>query len=288
MRVRGRDAAAFLQAQLTQDILALDSGHAGLAAWLDPKGRVLVTLEVVPDRDSWLLLVPADAAASVLARLERYVLRADVALGLDDTTKVYALIGDAAEWLDEHGIELGDAPRSLRRHGDVVWIREASRLVRAVAPQKALEAAFVRLESASADEIALAEIGLGWPSIGAALAERYVPHMLNLERLGAVAFDKGCYPGQEVVARVHNRGAVKRRAARFRVGGPAPAVGEALADAEGAEAGEVVRAAQSGGTAELLAVVRLEALAGPLFVAGADGQRELERLALPFEHPGDS
>jgi folate-binding Fe-S cluster repair protein YgfZ len=105
--------------------------------------------------------------------------------------------------------------------------------------------------------------------------------MLNLDALGALAFDKGCYPGQEVIARVHNLGDVKRRLRRYAADALAPPVGTAVLDDRGAAVGEVVRSAASVSAAQLLAVVEHTAADGPLTCGGAP----LAELPLPFTIP---
>jgi folate-binding protein YgfZ len=139
---------------------------------------------------------------------------------------------------------------------------------------------FAGLEETDADAATLAAIALGRPEIPAALSERYVPQMLNLERLGAVSFTKGCYPGQEIVARTEHRGQVKRRLRRLAAGpGARPAAGDAVIDTAGETVGEVNRAAATRAGFELLAVVAVETETTGLRLA-ADG-RPLEELALP-------
>ena len=138
------------------------------------------------------------------------------------------------------------------------------------------------MDSAPASAAELAEIRLGIPAVTSAVAERHVAQMLNLDKLDAVSFDKGCYPGQEIIARVHNLGGVKRRARRY--GSPAdpPTVGAAVL-AAGAQVGEVVRCAPARLGCELLAVVDHAAADTPLTCAGSP----LAELPLPFAVPRD-
>lgn len=283
IRVAGSDAREFLHRQLTQDVIALDAGRGTLAAWLDAKGRVLALFEIAQVHDAWLLATAADIASGIRTRLARYVLRADVSIDIDEEAGVFAVVGPSTDWLAGRGIDLGAAPYAASRDGECVWLRLGPELVHALGPRAALEPALEQLEAVEAEAAARAEIALGLPLIGAALSERYVPQMLCLEALGAVSFDKGCYPGQEIVARTHNLGTIKRRLARLRsVGGAPPAVGTVLTDAASEPAGEVVRAATVDEGAELLAVVRVEALPGPLYISG-DDRRPVERLALPYD-----
>jgi folate-binding Fe-S cluster repair protein YgfZ len=106
--------------------------------------------------------------------------------------------------------------------------------------------------------------------------------MLNLDELAAVSFDKGCYPGQEIIARVHNLGGVKRRARRYAAPAAPPAIGTPVL-AAGAQVGEVVRSAAAPSGCELLAVVEHAAAGSPLTCADAP----LDELPLPFEVPRD-
>jgi folate-binding protein YgfZ len=139
----------------------------------------------------------------------------------------------------------------------------------------AVEPELTRVPPAAA---ALAEIRLGLPAITPPLVDRFVAQMLNLDALGATVFDKGCYPGQEVVARVHNLGEVKRRARRYAATGPPPAIGVAVAAPSGDAVGEVVRSAPAPGGCELLAVIDHAATDGALAVGG----NVLHELPLPF------
>jgi folate-binding protein YgfZ len=123
---------------------------------------------------------------------------------------------------------------------------------------------------------------LGLPAIGAQLVEHFVAQMLNLDLLDALSFDKGCYPGQEVIARVHHRGSVKRRMRRYAspdAAPPAPAT--AVQDAAGNAVGEVVRAAGTTAGVELLAVVDHAAAGGVLQI----GNTQLRELPLPYAIP---
>lgn len=281
LRASGRDARAFLQGQLTRDIVHLGTARAALAAWLDARGRVLTLLEVIPDAEDWLLVVPADLAETVQTRLGRYILRADVELALEPDIAVHAILGDAAGLLAERAVVLDAAAWSLARTNAVAWLRIGPALVRALAPPAALATVLDGLPTAEPPAVALAEIRLGLPRVDAASSGKYIPQMLDLDRLGALSFDKGCYPGQEIVARTQNLGSVKRRLARFGAdSGPLPAAGTRLSDSTGEPAGEVLRAADTGHGIELLAVVRNEAAALRLDSSPA---RTLERLALPAE-----
>jgi folate-binding protein YgfZ len=260
--ISGRDARAFLHAQLTQDINAVSADRGTLAAWADARGRVRALFYVVPTAERRLLVTSADLVGVLLPKLRMFVLRADVALAHEETLSVAAIVGDAIAWARGERIDLPRAAYALRLAREVFWLRLGPDLLYAIGPNEALHAACATLEQGPATVAELAAIRLGLPVIDAALTQRYTPHMLNLERLGAVSFDKGCYPGQEVVTRTENLGSVKRRLRHFAAPtARVPARGAALLDADGQPAGEVIRAAPSATGIELLAVARLDAAA---------------------------
>jgi len=231
LSVQGADAREFLHAQLTNDILNLPADRAALAGWCSAKGRLLATFLVIPAPQGFLLQLARDLAPAVAKRLSMFVLRSKVKI---------ADVSDA--WVQSG---FWNADRDLSK---VEWKDEAGSVPMG-------ERRFLRLEpaaSASAeckgDEEAwyLQEIRAGRPLITAATQDQFVPQMVNLETLGGVDFQKGCYPGQEIVARAQYRGQVKRRMVRL----PAPQ-GERLRPGQEFNGGTVVDSA--GG--ELLAVM---------------------------------
>ncbi|HEY3517081.1 MAG TPA: hypothetical protein VGL98_08535 [Gammaproteobacteria bacterium] len=282
LEARGADAAAFLHAQLSRAVPDLDLGSAPLAAWADPRGRVRALLRVCQLPDRWLLITPRDGADALLKKLRMFVLRSKVTLARADDVAVAALLGDGDGWLAGRGVPGDTPPNRLVRRDDVTFVRIGPSYWHALGAPAALESLTAGLGKASAAEAALAEIALGIPAITPALAERFVAQMLNLDELDAVSFDKGCYPGQEVIARVHNLGGVKRRARRYGAPTEPPAIGAPVL-AAGSQVGEVVRSAPARLGSELLAVVDHAAARLPLTCAGAP----LAELPLPFEVPRD-
>ncbi|MBM4221025.1 MAG: folate-binding protein, partial [Gammaproteobacteria bacterium] len=124
-------------------------------------------------------------------------------------------------------------------------------------------------------------IRAGIPAIAPATSGEFIPQMINLDLLDAISFSKGCYTGQEIIARTRYLGRVKRRMFRFSTGSPPPAPGTPVHGLRGI-VGQVVSAAPTPGGCELLAVITLDDLPGPHFLAG-DGTGMLERLDLPYE-----
>jgi folate-binding protein YgfZ len=285
LRVSGRDARKFLHAQTSQRIDDLGTGETRLAAWLSAKGRVLALFDVVPDGESFLLLMPADTVAAVSTGLRRYVLRDDVQIQAESDRSVLTVIGEVDSWLGEQGTTL---PRnSVVALSDAILARTGTLRVDVIAPGTALPSILAGVAETDTAAGALVGIMEGRPEVPAALADRFTPHMLGLER-EAVSFNKGCYPGQEIVARTEHRGESKRRIRRFACEGRTrPSAGDAIFDAAGATTGEVNRAAAIvgiGGRAvsarvgfELLAVVATDAAGDGLRLA--DG-RALEPLPI--------
>jgi folate-binding protein YgfZ len=283
LEARGAEAAAFLHAQLSRAVAELDVGSAPLAAWADPRGRVRALLRACRLPDRWLLIVPRDGADDLLKKLRMFVLRSKVTLALAADVSVTALLGEDDAWFAARGVSVGDAPPNrLVRHNDVSLVRIGPLYWQALGAPAALESLTAGLGKGSASDAVLAEIGLGIPAIVPALSERFVAQMLNIDELDAVSFDKGCYPGQEIIARVHNLGGVKRRARRYAAPVEPPPLGAAVL-AAGTQVGEVIRSAAARSGCELLAVVDHAAAGTPLTCFDAP----LAELPLPFQLPLD-
>ncbi len=287
---RGANAYDFLRRQLTTDPPA-DESRFALGAWNDAKGRVRALFRVVRSPAGLLLIAERDGIEAVLRKLAMFVLRSDVQLQPSAELEVGAVLGDAQPLLDERGIALGPDPGATSRAGGLLWLRQSPELVHVAGAPAALERLGAELDPAPSELAARAEIRAGLPYIGSALTERYVPQMLNLDRLAGIAFDKGCYPGQEVVARLHHLGSVKRRLYRFVAAAPAdaqPAPGASIVDAAGRAVGDVVRSVLVEGQLELLAVVQVDAVGEPLRLDDTDTETgALEHAPLPQDRADD-
>jgi folate-binding protein YgfZ len=283
LEARGADAAGFLHAQLSRAVVDLDPDLAPLAAWADARGRVRALFRVCRLAERWLLVTPREGIDELLKKLRVFVLRSKVTLARADDVGVTALLGNDDEWLGARGVCAADAlPNRLVRHDTLSLLRVGPSYWQALGAVSARASFTAGLEETSASEAARAEIALGIPAITPAVAERYVAQMLNLDELDAVSFDKGCYPGQEVIARVHNLGGVKRRARRYAALAEPPAPGSPVL-AAGTQVGEVIRSAAARLGCELLAVVEHSAMGAPLTCAGV----LLAELPLPFTVPRD-
>jgi hypothetical protein len=289
--VRGEHAQSFLQGQLSNDIRQVTSAQGQLAAYCTPKGRVLATFSVWPQDNGYVLRLPAELADRIRKRLQMYVLRSRVAL--EDISGHVALLGLAGPQSvpllqNLFGTALAHPLSIVQADGMAAMALPGERVEIAVS-RASVGPVWDRLVAAGAspegqDAWDIQGIAAGAATILAATSDQFIPQMLNLELLGAVGFDKGCYPGQEIVARTQYLGQVKRRLYRFASSRPAQP-GTAIHAANGSIAGTVVNlAGRPGGSYELLAVVSQEASGGPLHLHTGDGVA-LRPLPLPYELP---
>jgi len=289
LHIAGDDAREFLHGQLTNDIEHLAPDHARLAGWCTAKGRLLATALVVPAESGFFLLLPRELIPVVAKRLRVFVLRAKVTIEeSSDRWAQIGLFGDAAlSTLAAQGVELSEEVHAVVRRDDVIVVRVEGDRARLLAPAPGPGALIERLGAAEADEARwqLEDIRMGLPQIVAATQDLFVPQMLNLEAIAAVDFKKGCYPGQEVVARAQFRGQVKRRMVRARM--PAGAMlmpGQDLFsdDQPGQPSGTVVSAAPGNGGSEILAVIPTAAAEHQVPMRATPGGPALELLPLPY------
>lgn len=274
LRVEGADARAFLQAQLTVDVEQLAADRARRAGWCSAKGRLLATFLVVPADGGFLLQLSRDLAAPVAKRLAMFVLRAKVKVsdvtaswpqhGIwgDGTAAGVAALGLRAPE-EDLGVAQGDGRIAVRLGADRFLVLGGGGLAADAAEQDWM----------------LAEIRAGLPTVTLATQDQLVPQMANFELIGGVDFRKGCYPGQEIVARAQYRGAVKRRLYRLRSAAPlAPGQDLFSDDLPGQVSGTVVNAAAG----EALAVLTIASVEAKAPIRAAAGGEALEVLPLPY------
>jgi len=262
LQAAGADARAFLHAQLTNDLENLVPGRARYAGWCSAKGRLLATFLVIPHDDGFLLQLSRDLVPTVLKRLSMFILRSKVK------------ITDASDAWAQYGVWEQDGAEPL-----AVSAADGSVLVEIDAERRLVLAPEGRhAPDAPEHDWMLAEVRAGRPLIALPTQDQFVPQMVNLELAGGVDFRKGCYPGQEVVARAQYRGAVKRRMYRLR--GAALAPGQALYsdDAPGQPGGMVVNAAGD----EALAVLQVAAVESKFAIRPQPQAAPLEVLSLPY------
>ena len=211
IKVEGEDAAKFIHGQLTNDFALLDQNHARLAAFCSPKGRMLASFVGYKDTASNIFLIcHQDVIASTIKRLSMFVMRAKARLS--DASKDYDLYGIA-----------GNAAVGPHTDSQTPWLKtdNAESVVINLYPSMGVaRQLFINTKTAAPPEgnnmtqamWLWGEVRSGVATLSSAAADLLVPQMLNYESVGGVNFKKGCYPGQEVVARSQFRGTIKRRA----------------------------------------------------------------------------
>jgi folate-binding protein YgfZ len=282
----GDEARAFLHAQLTSDVAGLGTDAARRAGWCSAKGRLLATFLVIPQGSGFLLQLARDLAAPVAKRLGMFILRAKVKLA--DVSSEWTQLGiwgpSAAERLDALGLQAPVAGLGVAHGANGFVVRLAAQRFLVAVPVARRQQFLGALTGEGSEAWTLEEIRAGWPMVVLATQDLFVPQMVSLERLGAVDFKKGCYPGQEIVARTQYRGVLKRRMVRARVAAPAvPAADVFAEDMPGQASGSVVSAAPlPEGGSELLAVVQISSIeSGSALCLGAPDGPRLEVLPLP-------
>jgi folate-binding protein YgfZ len=298
IRARGEDARSFLQGQLTQDVLGLDAGNARLAGYCSAKGRLLASFVAWRNApDDVLLACSADLLAPTLKRLSMFVLRAKCKLS-DGGAEIalWGLAGDAATaWLG------ADAPPTVWSRRDIAGAA-VIRLPDARLPADAGGVAVARylwaaptdvpapaLPALDADGWRWLEVFSGVARIVAATGEQFVPQMVNLELVGGVNFQKGCYPGQEVVARSQYRGTLKRRGFVALCDAPVAAGAEVFhSDDPEQPAGRVALAARQGALYAALLELKLAAVGSGSLHAGQAGGPLLRLGSLPYTIPAEA
>ena len=213
LSVSGNDAAVFLQGQTTCDINTVDKGKSLLGGFCNSKGKTITTFLIIHQADKFLLILPAELLDSVKKRLQMYVLRSKVQIS--DCSQNLCLIG-----LCCNRIRAPSWPQSLlETTTDPIILKYPSRLNRYLIAADTDKAQafwlnFVQNHHYTPADSALwgkLDIQDGIPWLGQQTSEAFIPQMINLDRLGGVSFNKGCYTGQEIVARTHYLGKNKRQ-----------------------------------------------------------------------------
>ncbi|MCX7166572.1 MAG: folate-binding protein [Rhodocyclales bacterium] len=294
IRASGVDAAGFLHNLLTNDINGITPDGARFAGLCTAKGRLLALLLIWREGDDFLLMLPRDILPAILKKLSMYVLRSKVKLS--DATQERALIGYSAPLAVTPATALGQTAANLTRFGvaaveggqalrldDTRWLLALNAV--------ATGSRWSQLASAARPVGVAAwqwlEIAAGQPRVVAATQEAFVPQMLNMElsAVAGVSFSKGCYPGQEIVARTQYLGKIKRRTYRARLTTAVAAGAHVYAPETGDQhCGAVVSVAPSpAGGFECLVCVQSGAVkTGEVHVGALAGER-MEFLPLPYE-----
>ena len=292
-RCTGADAAEVLQGQFSCDIERINDNHWATGAYCNPKGRVLAILRIARSVDAFLLIGEASVLPSIIKRLNIYVLRADVNFTLDADTAVLGYSGNSitsplgpipAPATLGPGTAQAIAPGlMLRDHIATYRAMLVVPIVNAIALWEQLPK---NVSRHNFGEWVVLDIRSGQTDIIEKNSGSFIPQTLNLDLVNAVSFDKGCYPGQEIVARVKYRSRPKHRMIRVSgLIGTRPCVGEAiyLETTSGNRAGEVIVAAQTArqDEQELLITIPVAALSRENYLLGSE-RLLLTRLPLPY------
>jgi len=296
IRAEGEDAESFLQGQLTNDMRLVTESHSNLAGWCSAKGRMLANFRCFRRGDAFYLQTPAENLATVIKRLGMYVLRSKVSLSdaSDDLMRM-GLTGQCAEPVLEALFDsLPAAVNEVAQQGGLTLIRLPGEPPRfeLLGPAEALIEVWQTAESQadrrSDDFWALQEIRAGVPVVYPDTSEAFVPQMANMQLVDGVSFKKGCYTGQEVVARMQYLGKLKRRMYLAHVDSDTPPrPGDELyspGSTSGQGTGKVVDARPADGGYDLLAVIETASAEADEVCLGENGPR-LRLQALPYPFP---
>lgn len=269
IRVTGPQAREYLQGQVTADLERLNPDQVQLACCNSSQGRVQAVFWMIERTDGIALVLPASILDSTVTRLRKYVLRAKAKIEPAPHLQVgviprahlpdHVLLRDAKSHREIEGISYVTLPG--QEDVLVVGAFEASG------------------DAAREHQWKLARLRAGLPQVYPETHEAFVAQMLNIDLLGGISFEKGCYTGQEIIARAHFRGAVKRRMFLFRTDGAAPAPGTRVLAGD-QHAGDVVDSVATDHGCELLAVISLPQLKNELRLEGQTAP--LARLDLPY------
>ena len=297
VRVSGPDAAAFLQGQLSNDVRLVDAGHSQLSSYNSPKGRVLAILRILRDGEDYLLQLPAALVDDVTRRLRMYVLRSRVTLNDDRARMVQiGVSGKGPEAVLRTVGPCPEEPGGCAMEGPLIVTRVPGTVPRfeLAAPAEAMLEIWRRLRSAGLVAVGSAawswlDIHAGVPVVLPPTVDAFVPQMVNLDLLDGINFKKGCYTGQEIVARMQYLGRLKQRMYAVHVeGGVSPQPGDALYAPDFGEqaAGTIVDAQPAPGDGyDMLAVVQTSSAAGnDVRWVAVDGPR-LAFQSLPYPLP---
>ena len=293
IRVQGEDATEFLQNQLTNDIQQVTDTKGQLSAWCNPKGRTIATFIIHKRQGAYYLTLSADLIAYVLKRMQMYIMRSKVTL--EDMTESMVHFGFAGshileDWNACCDGDLITTDYDVTAFGNLSIIKipgveprfEAiGELDDAISLWQKLN---VRAAPVSGEIWDYLNIASGLPVVTQKSQEAWIPQMLNLQIINGVSFKKGCFPGQEIVARLKYLGKNKRRTFRLEIAtDKIPDIGELiLADDEAVEAGKVLNSALNpDGKAEVLAVLKIAMAEKPLFL-GDTTKATAKLLELPF------
>ncbi|MGE7992416.1 YgfZ/GcvT domain-containing protein [Pseudomonas sp. NPDC089554] len=289
LAVRGSDAGKFLQGQLTCNLNYLDLEHASLGARCMVKGRMQSSFRILPQGNGYLLAMASELLETQLADLKKYAVFSKATLTDESAAWVRFGLQQADAALDALALQVPEEAGATVRREELIAVRVSAGRVELWAPAE--QAADIRetlaqhLDQGSLEQWLLGQVRAGIGQVMGPTRELFIPQMINLQAVGGVSFKKGCYTGQEIVARMQYLGKLKRRQYRLALPGeqPPPPGAEIFSPTHGSSVGEVVIAARNGAGCELLAVLSADAVEDDnLHLGSLEGPR-LTLLELPYE-----
>lgn len=288
VRISGAERTDFLQGQLTQDLDRVTNERSRVAGWASAKGRLLMVTQLMAWQESYYLPVPTDISETLIRRFRMFVLRAKVDVELSDLPVIGLLGLEAEKRQNIGGLILDEKPGATASNDEICISRiigDPSRAWLIGEEQRTRTIIDAETLPQSGDQAwELRNIQAGLPVINQATSEAFVPQMVNLDLIGGINFTKGCYVGQEIVARTQNLGRIKRRMYRFGVNSTLSiSPGSNLYGPE-SSSGKIVATAKSESGTELLAVIPIKESAKQWF-ADEGRTQQLQNLGLPYSIP---
>ncbi|MCX7078500.1 MAG: folate-binding protein YgfZ [Pseudomonas sp.] len=289
LAVRGPDASKFLQGQLTCNLDYLSDTQASLGARCTQKGRMQSSFRILLEGDGCLLAMATELLEPQLADLKKYAVFSKSKLTDESAAWVRFGLGQADAALSTLGLELPPETDAVARANGLIAIRVSpgrAELWAAADQAQTLRGQLsAQLVEGDLNQWLLGQVRAGIGQVMPSTRELFIPQMLNLQAVGAVSFKKGCYTGQEIVARMQYLGKLKRRLYRLQLDAselPEPGA-QLFSPTHGSSIGEVVIAARAEQHIELLAVLQAEAAEGGIIHLGALEGPALQLLDLPYQ-----
>lgn len=277
LEITGSDAESFLQGQFCNDISEVSQQRAQLSGYCTPKGRLLALFTLLATDSGYLMIIDTALTDSFIKRLQMFIMRADVTIVVREEKLCTGVIstGDTGSEPAIPKLAVMDVSQSAEK----IWVCVGESRYLYIAAEKDQQALWsTDTPQLALDVWRLCNIQTGFPTLQPSTVDKFVPQMVNLQQAGGLSFKKGCYPGQEIVARMQYLGKLKRQMLRFTYEGDVAEPGDTVAAGDDNEAGVIVDAVQNGAQVELLAVMKLAVLDSTLSVAG----KELTRQPLPY------
>lgn len=250
IRVSGEDAQDFLQGQLTNNVLDLAPDRAVRAAYCTPQGRAIALLTLLPQQDGLLMVLPRELLTTVMTRLRMFVMRSRVTLEEAETRGLLYCSNQLPGKPCQQDQVCSD-------QNGLTWVASVEPgLVWRLLDEPEPELEVTEFDANLARQW---QIDAGQPELDEQSSGQYVPQMLNLDLLHAVSFRKGCYTGQEIVARTQHLGRIKRRLFRLEGNGSAPDPGASI-EVDDRGIGQVLLSAGRDGDYSALAILQLDAV----------------------------